>query len=167
VGNIKSTICRYFAISIIFCAVKVGAQTQTVSTSALVNLKVRSTSALTVNRDLSMGIVIQGTTSLSVDPVNGGNSAAYFSLSGPPNTSVTVTFSSTSLTDGVRSIPFAGILAGSKGTVQSQATLLSNGSAATTSPTGEYYFWAGGAATLSPTQPIGFYAGSFVLTIAY
>ncbi|HQT92622.1 MAG TPA: hypothetical protein PL001_11425, partial [Candidatus Kryptobacter bacterium] len=83
---------------------KVGAQTQIVSTSALVNMNVKSTSSLTVNRDLSMGVVIQGATSLIVDPVNGGNSAAYFSLSAPPNTPVTVTFSSTSLTDGVNSI---------------------------------------------------------------
>lgn len=148
VGKIKLTICRYVAISVFFCAMKVGAQTQTVSTSALVNMKVKSTSSLTVNRDLSMGVVIQSATSLTVDPINGGNSAAYFSLSAPPNTPVTVTFSSTPLTDGVNSILFSGTLAGSNGTVQSQATLLSNGSAATTSPTGSYYFWAGGRAIL-------------------
>ena len=146
---------------------KVGAQTQIVSTSALVNMKVKSTSSLTVNRDLSMGVVVQGTTSLNVDPINGGNSAAYFSLSAPPNTPVTVTFSSTPLTDGVNLILFSGTLAGGNGTEQSQATLLSNGSAATTSPTGNYYFWAGGKAILSASQSIGFYAGSFVLTIAY
>lgn len=146
---------------------KLSAQTQIVSTSALVNLNVRSTTGISVNRDLSMGAVIQGTTSLSVDPINGGNSAAYFSLSASPNAQVTVTFSSTPLTDGIHSILFSGTLAGSAGSVQSQAATLVNGGVATTSPTGDYYFWAGGTATLSPTQAIGFYAGSFVLTVAY
>ena len=167
VGNIKSAVCHLVVISIFSCAMTLNAQTQTVSTSALVNLNIRSTTGLTVNRNLSMGAVVQGTTSLTVDPVSSGNSAAFFSLTAAPDTPVTVTFSSTSLTDGAHSILFSGTIAGSDRSVQSQAAMLINGGMATTSPTGDYYFWAGGTANLSPLQAIGFYAGSFVLTVAY
>jgi Domain of unknown function (DUF4402) len=132
-----------------------------------VNLGVRATMALSTGRDLTFGSVIQGETSVSVDPIAGGNNAAFFSFTTSPNTPVTVTFSSSSLSYGVNSIFFTGTLAGNSGSNQSEATIIPSGNTITTNSSGDFYFWAGGTAHLSPTQPIGAYAGSFTLTVAY
>ncbi len=142
-------------------------QTHVVTATALVNMTMKPTMGLTTGRDLTFGFVVQGVTSIYVDPITGGNSAAYFSLSAPPNTPVTVTFSSGVLSDGSNSIAFNGALSGGPSTTQNQSSQLTSGNTITTNSSGEYYFWAGGTANLSPTQPIGTYVGSFVLTIAY
>jgi len=114
-----------------------------------------------------MGLVVQGVTSVNIDPIKGGSQAAYFIFVADPNSPVFATFSSTNLTSGTYSIAFTGLLAGNSSPTQGDAVLLTSGSTIETNSSGEYHFWAGGAATLSPTQPFGTYSGTFALTIAY
>jgi hypothetical protein len=135
--------------------------------TAPVYLDVKGTVTLTKVRDLSMGFVMQGITSVTIDPISSGSQTAYFIFAGTPNSSIVVSFSSTELTDGVDNIIFTNALAGSGASDQHNATLLASGDPITTNSAGEYYFWAGGTANLSPTQPYGIYTGSFTLSVAY
>jgi hypothetical protein len=135
--------------------------------TAEVYLNVKGTVTLTTVRDLNMGIVVQGISSINVDPIKGGSQAAYFIFVADPNTSVFASFSFTNLTNGTDNIAFTGLLAGNSSSSQSDAVLLTNGSTIETNSSGEYQFWAGGAANLSPSQPFGVYSGTFTLTIAY
>ena len=122
---------------------------------------------LTKVRDLSLGYVFQGATNVQVDPITGGDQAAYFEFVTNPDLSVNVSFSSSDLTDGTHSISFTGALAGSTSSNQKDASLLTSGRHIIASSDGNYYFWAGGSAQLSDTQPFGVYQGSFTLSIAY
>lgn len=164
---IKLSIFRYSVILLAISATETSAQTQSVSQWATVSFNVKSAIELKVNRNLAFGYVIQGETTVSVDPIAGGSLAAYFSLNGPPDTFVTVTFSSSPLTDGQNAIPFSGLLAANSNPDQIGGVPIKSGSTITTGATGEYNFWAGGTATLSPSQPLGVYTGSFTLSIAY
>lgn len=135
--------------------------------TAPVYLDVKGTVTLTKVRDLSMGFVLQGVTSITIDPIIGGSQVAYFVFAGQPNSPVTVSFSSSELTSGSYTIIFTGALAGSGAPDQHNGSLIANGDPVITNSDGEYYFWAGGTADLSPTQPYGIYTGSFTLSIAY
>ncbi len=140
---------------------------QTVSATSEVYLQVKGTTSLTKVRDLSMGLVIQGFTSVNINPISGGSEAAYFFFVGEPNSPVTASFSSSDLTSGTYTIAFTGTLAGSGAPDQHNATLIASGDPVISNSDGEYYFWSGGTANLSPTQPYGIYTGSFTLSIAY
>jgi len=135
--------------------------------TAQVYMDIKGTVTLTKARDLSMGVVVQGVTSINVDPIKGGSQAAYFIFVADPNSPVFATFSFTNLTSGTSNIAFTGLLAGNSSSSQSDAVLLTSGSTIQTNSDGEYNFWAGGTANLSPAQPFGIYTGSFMLTIAY
>jgi len=139
---------------------------QTTAT-ADVYMKVNGSVTLTKVRDLDMGIVVQGITSVSIDPITGGGLAACFLFEGEENSSVTVSFTSANLTSGTDNISFTGALAGCGSSEQSDATPITSGNPVITNPDGNYYFWAGGTAELSPDQPFGIYTGSFTLSIAY
>ncbi len=165
--HIKLSIFRFSVVLLAIIATEGSAQTQSASQWATVRFNVKSAMELKVNRNLAFGYVIQGKTKVSVDPIAGGSMAAYFSLNGPPDTFVTVTFSTSPLTDGQNSIPFSGLLAGNYDADQIGAVPISSGNTITTGATGEYDFWAGGTATLSRSQPLGVYTGSFTLSIAY
>ena len=67
---------------------------QTVSATSDVYLQVKGTTSLTKVRDLSMGLVVQGISSVNIDPISGGTQTAYFFFLGEPNSPVIVSFSS-------------------------------------------------------------------------
>jgi len=139
---------------------------QSVNAYADVNLSIHGGISLTKIRDLRMGAVVQGTTSVSINPLSSG-SAAYFIVSACPNSAETITFSSTNLTSGSSTIIFTGVLAGSDQPIQPHSILIGSGDAITTSSTGDFYLWAGGSATLASKQPTGDYVGSFTVSIIY
>jgi len=158
-GTLVLAIAFLFSIGTVFA--------QTVTTPADVNLNVNNEISITKIRDLRMGTVVQGTTtSVNINPLSSGSSA-YFTLTASPNSSETITFSSTNLTNGSGTIMFTGALAGNDQPIQPRAILIVSGNAITTNATGDFYLWAGGSAALSPNQAIGEYTGSFTVSVVY
>ena len=132
-----------------------------------VEMHVIGAPTLIKSRDLNFGSVWQGMTTLTVNPVTGGNSAAFFTLTTQANSSVSISFSSTDLTSGTNSISFSGLLSGNSSPDQNTSALISSGNSLTAGPSGDFYLWAGGTANLAPDQLIGVYTGSFTITIVY
>ncbi len=143
------------------------AQFPTATATATVSMLVNGTTALTKIRDLDMGFVVQGNTSLDIDPITGGTQTAYFIFIADPNSTAIISFSAGNLTSGSDVIAFTGLLAGGTSPNQRDAVSLASGIPFTSSPTGTFYFWAGGAAALSTVQPLGTYSGNFTLAITY
>jgi hypothetical protein len=114
-----------------------------------------------------MGFIIQGMTSTTIDPINGDGEAAYFIFVSEPNLPVFVSFSSSSLTNGIDNIALTASVAGNSESAQKDAILLTEGTEVITSQDGTYYFWGGGTAALSQAQPFGIYTGTFTLSITY
>lgn len=131
-----------------------------------VHLSVNSEISLTKIRDLNMGYVIQGITSVNINPLTNGASA-YFTFAASPNASARVSYSSTNLQSGTNTISFTGDLAGNDNTDQNFSAPVRNGATITTSFSGSYYLWSGGTALLAPDQPIGAYTGSFTILVSH
>ncbi len=144
-----------------------NAQQHIVTATATVDMTMKPNMGLAAARNMSMGTVTQGLTSIDVNPITGGNAAAYFAFSAPPNTPVTVSYAFTSLSNGPSTIDFNGLLAGSEADNQTKSSIILNGSTIVTNSDGGFHFWAGGSAKLSRSQQLGIYTGTFVLTITY
>ncbi len=136
--------------------------------TANVHLHLISGPTLTKVSDLTLPNSVVGVTSVSVNPITDGSAAAYIILSANASTSVTVTFSSSTLVlAGQPSIPFTGTLAGNGTNIQASATDIISANSVITNSSGQYFFWAGGTATPAADQGPGDYVGSFTLNVAY
>ncbi len=147
------------------------AQTQSVSQSANVNLTVQTAMSLTNVRGVNFGTQVQGSAGATVDPVNGGANAAYFTLSGAPaNQSLTVSWTpSAILTNTTTNITWTPSVAVGNTTTQTGATVLaSSGSTSPASSSGNLYIWVGGSTGAVPNNaPAGLYQGTVTLTVQY
>ncbi|MCL4403882.1 hypothetical protein M1432_00840 [Patescibacteria group bacterium] len=146
-----------------------SAQTQSASQTMDVNLTVAPSMQLNVTRMLDFGSQVQGTTSITVDPVTGGASAGAATLtSAPASQVVTVAWSSTSITNGSTNIAWTPSVAGNTVNTQTGATILTTGNTVTASSGGDYYLWAGGTiASIPAATPTGAYTGTLILTVSY
>jgi hypothetical protein len=131
-----------------------------------VYMSVNDEISLTKIRDLNMGYVVQGVTSVNINPLT-SNASAYFTFAASPNSFAAVFYSSTNLESGSNTIAFTGNLVGNDNTAQNLSTLVRSGATITTNASGNYYLWAGGTASLAPDQPIGTYSGSFTISVTY
>ena len=161
---------KLLAIAVLFTVLAASESfAQPANATATVSLTVNNALSLATNRNMAFGVVVQGVTTATINPITGGATAAMFTLGASATTPVTVTFSSTDLQSGVNTISFAGAgtLSGNSTNVQASSTNVTSGSTVTTSGTGAYFFWAGGTATLLATQPTGAYSGSFTISVTY
>ncbi len=144
----------------------------TVTATATVDLTILSAFSVNiVTSTISLGTIYQGTTTASVDPINGGASAAAFSLDGPNSTPVTFSWpSSITLSNGTDNGTFAANVTGNIANTQTSSTSLTNGGPAVNtagSGTTVYYFWVGGTATVPAAASAGAYTGSVTVTVTY
>ncbi|HUI29612.1 MAG TPA: DUF4402 domain-containing protein [Candidatus Acidoferrales bacterium] len=158
---------KFLAIAVLLTAF--AASESFAQATAVVNLTVNNAISLTKTRDISFGIVPQGVTTVTINPVTGAGATGTFTLGASASTQMNVSWSSTDLASGGNTIGFAGAGTASGNTVNVQGTSLplTNPGIFTTSGTGAYFFWAGGTATLTPTQATGSYTGTYTLTVTY
>ncbi len=160
---------KLLAVALLLATFAAGNAFAQGSATASVSLSVNNALSLTNTRAMAFGVVVEGVTTATINPITGGAAAAAFTLGASASTPITVTYTTSDLTSGVNTISFAGAgtLSGFATNVQASSAAVISGNTITTSGTGAYFFWAGGTATLLPTQPTGVYGGNFVLNVSY
>lgn len=144
-----------------------GVHAQQATAITTVGMTVKGQVSFSVERNLNLGVVEQGVTHITVDPINGGYSAGYFIFGSSPHNPIIVSYATTSLVSDGNTIKFSGKMAGGTSSEQTGAVILSSGTGLVTNSQGQYFFWIGGTANLSQDQPLGVYTGSFTISIAY
>ena len=166
---------NFLFITVVLIAITAAhAQTQSATQSANVNLSVQTALTLTNVRALSFGNQVQGATGVVVDPVTGGGSTAYFTLTGAPASQL-LTVSWTASTDlsftsttGTTSIAWTPTVAVNNSTSQTGATTMTSGGTFNADGTGHLWIWVGGSiASIPLAAPAGTYQGSITLTVQY
>lgn len=164
---------RSFIVAVLFTAfVQSGAFAQTVAATqtAEVNLTVQPAMTLTNVTPLDFGTQVRGATDVSVDPVSGGNNAAYFTLTGAPTSqSLQVSWTaSASLSFNGTNISWTPSVAVNDTSVQPQAATITSGSTKRASTSGALWIWVGGTIASIPIgAPAGVYSGDITLTVQY
>lgn len=166
---------NFLVIAVLFTAfAAVNAQTQSATQSANVNLSVQTALTLTNVRALTFGNQVQGATAVTIDPVTGGASTAYFTLTGAPaGQLLTVSWTSSAdlsytSTTGTTNIAWTPGVAVNNSTSQTGASTITSGGTFNADGTGHLWIWVGGTiASIPLAAPAGAYQGAITLTVQY
>jgi hypothetical protein len=114
---------------------------------------------------LTFGLSAQGTT----DQINyKAAMAAKYRAVGEVSTTVDVSFTTATLTNGGSSLTYTPTVAGNTVDNKNTATVLSSGVDITLhGTTGEHYLWVGGNLVVPSSATLGAYTGTWTLTLAY
>ena len=140
----------------------------TASQTANANLTVNAGISLTVTGGVVFGTVVQGQGSVVNAATAAVANVAAFTTAAAPSTAMTVTYSNTTLANGANTLTWTPSLVGTNNAAnRATAPVISTGGSATTSATGNFYFWLGGTVSTVTATPSGTYSGTFTLTVAY
>ncbi len=146
------------------------AQAKSTTQTADVTLTVQPAMTLTNVTPLDFGTQVRGAAEVTVDPINGGNNAAYFTLTGAPaSQSLQVSWTaSASLSFEGTNIPWTPAVAVNDTSIQSQATSITSGGTKRASTSGALWIWVGGTIASIPIgAQAGAYSGDITLTVQY
>lgn len=149
------------------CLPSVGAAQSSASEAATISanvIKALSLAKLSAG-NLSFGLAARGST----DQINYRSSgAAHFRSTGQVASSIDVSFTTTTLSNGASSLTFTPTVAGNTVDNKNAASVLNSGTDVTLhGTTGEYFLWVGGTLVVSSAATLGAYSGAWTLTLAY
>ena len=164
---------------VILASASISFAQNSASTNVPLNATVVQGLTTTVSGACNFGTIVAGTTPTSLDAQTatvGSNPSniALVTVTGNGGQQITVTYSSTTLTEtGGSTLTFTPSVYGSSSAANqgTSSQILTNGTAnlsGSTGTPGNYYFWIGGSLGSLPTnQTPGSYSGTWTISVAY
>lgn len=155
---------KLLAIAVIVTAFAASQSFAQTSANATVKMNVNTALGIAAtNNIMTLPNAVPGSRdSLSYTDPN----AAFFTVSGTANTTFSINWSSTSLTNGSWNLTPTFYIAGNDTTLSASATQITAGHSQPTNASGLYYFWTGAAVNVPSNAAGGAYQGTVTLTIS-